>query len=129
MELKALQTDRKRIVQLPVISSDGEVELIGLAIWHHPVTPLLDDRLAEIAQAIKADAIVEKPSSDEQPEQKAKRKHVLVEQLAILLTRWDITHEGQPLPVTAETLAALEYEALAAIRDAIYEPIYPKKAT
>ena len=49
MELKALQTDRKRIVQLPVNSSDGEVELIGLAIWHHPVTPLLDDRLAEIA--------------------------------------------------------------------------------
>lgn len=128
MELKALQTDRKRIVQLPVNSSDGEVELIGLAIWHHPVSPLLDDRLAEIAQVIKADSIVE-DGSKEQPEQKARRKHVLVEQLAILLTRWDITHEGQPLPITEKTLASLEYEALSAMRDVIYEPIYPKKAT
>lgn len=128
MELKALQTDRKRIVQFPVSKENGEVELVDLAIWHRPVTPLLDDQLAEIAQALNADTIIAE-DPPEQPEQKAKRKHVLVSQLAVLLTRWDITDQGQPVPVSEETLASLEYEALAAMRDAIYEPIYPKKAT
>jgi hypothetical protein len=128
MELKALQTDRKRIVQLPVNKENGEVGLVGLAIWHRPVTPLLDDQLAEIAQAVQADAVIA-DDSPEQPEQKAKRKHVLVAQLAVLLTRWDITDQGQPVPITEGALASLEYEALAAMRDAIYEPIYPKKAT
>ena len=108
MELKKLQSDRKRIVKVPVSKEDGEVELTDLAIWHKPLTPALADEV---------DAV------------EGEKTERLTRQLELLLTRWDVTENGREVPLTAKTLSGFEFEFLHAIRDAIFEPVYPKKAT
>lgn len=108
IELKTLQSDRRRVIQVPVANDDGEVEMIGLAIWHKPLTPEL------VAQI---DAI---ETTD---------KERLITQLAIILTRWDITDGGKPVKPSEKILRSFDYEFLAAISEAIFEPLYPKSTT
>lgn len=108
MELKQLQSDRKRIVKVPVSTEAGEVELLDLAIWHRPLTPAIADAI----DAIEGSGVEQ-----------------LTRQLEMLLTRWEVTENGNPVEPTAAALAGFEFEFLTAIRDAIFEPVYPKKAT
>ncbi|MBL8186591.1 MAG: hypothetical protein JNK38_01215 [Acidobacteria bacterium] len=125
MELKKLTSDRRRIVKVPVSKEDGEVEFLDLAIWHKPLTPALNDQLDELKR--QANAIVEEDPPAPSESVAPKKKDLLIQQLALLLTRWDITHQGQPVIPDEEALAGLEFEVLVAIQDALFEPIYPKK--
>jgi hypothetical protein len=128
IELKRLQGERKRIVKVQADKGNGEVEQIDLAIWHKPITPDLESRLKEIADEIDREAIVTDKPADESKEAE-KKKNVLVEQLAAVLTRWDVVDEGRPVVLNRETLEALEYELLFAIKTVIDEPLYPKSTT
>lgn len=109
MDIKKLQQDRRRIVQVPAMGDDGEVELVDLAIWHRPITP-----------AVLADMNAVSAEDD---------KEKLVTQLAAVLTRWDITDNGKPVKPAAQTLRGLEFEVLAAIAETLFESIYPKSTT
>lgn len=108
MELKKLQSDRKRIVKVSVSKEDGEVEFLDLAIWHKPLTPALADEI---------DAI------------EGEKMERLTRQLELILTRWDLTDGGAEVKPTQASMNGFEFEFLHAIRDAIFEPVYPKKAT
>ncbi len=111
MDIKRLQQDRRRVVQVPVTGDDGEVEMVDLAVWHKPITPAV---LAEMTAASEGDAA---------------DKERLVSQLAAVLTRWDITDNGKPIKPTAAVLRGFEFEVLAAIAEALFASIYPKSTT
>lgn len=108
MELELLQKDRKRIVQLPIENENGEIETFDLAIWHKPITV---DLLNEIDQ-------VDCPDNE-----------TLATHLSLVMTRWDMTEKGKPVKPTLKVLLAQEIEFLILLKNAIFEPVYPKKAT
>ena len=125
IERKRFEGDRRRTAQVLIAGENGEVEVVDLAIWHRPLTPAVQERLDEIRTEILADEIIEE-GGEPAPR---KRKPVLVAQLAYVLTRWDITEDGEPIVPTAEALESFEFEFLSAIQDAIFEPLYPKSTT
>jgi hypothetical protein len=51
----------------------------------------------------------------------------VVEEMERLLIEWDITEEGEPLPIDAESLGRLPLELLNAISRAILEEMYPNR--
>lgn len=131
MKIEKLQADRKRTVKIPVgINEKGEGVFEELAIWHRPLTPAVDQQVHEIAlEILKARGETVDADAPEQPEQTGKSKPVLVAQLAFLLTGWDVTEGGDRVTPDEGRLMSLEWEVLGAIRDAIFEPIFPKATT
>lgn len=121
IERRQLEGDRKRIAKILVADENGEVQQTSLAVWHRPFTPAVSQRVTEIEEEIQQ-TFKEAPGQQQ-------RFQVLVEQLAYILTRWDVTDDGQPVPPTAKNLALFEFEFLTAIQDAIFEPLYPKSTT
>lgn len=119
--------DRKRIARVLVAGDDGEVEQVDLAIWHRPLTPAIQEELDAIRERLRAESDDGEAGSEEAVKRPA--RSLLIAQLAHVLTRWEITDGGTPVPPSAEALAEFEYEFLAAIQDAIFQPLYPKSTT
>lgn len=110
MEIASLKAPRKRVITVPVADETGTLTgEASFTIWHKPITPNLI-------------AYVDDLSADDNFDR-------LARQLAEVLTGWDLTQDGQPLSLSYETLRGFDWEFLALIRDELYTPSYPKKAT
>lgn len=57
---------------------------------------------------------------------KGNRSYV-VEEMERLLIEWDITDQGQPVPINQETLSMLPLELLNAISQAMLDEMYPNR--
>ena len=54
-------------------------------------------------------------------------RHYLIEEMRRLLVEWDITEDGQPVPIDEESLERLPLEFLNAVSRAILDEMYPNR--